>query len=381
MSLTFIQDEADADGLSEALAAEWRIALDLEAAGFHRYSDRVCLIQLSLATGETFIIDPLSFDPRDVLAPVLEHPRVEVLMHGADFDVRLLDRDLDIQLRGLFDTQVAASLLGEDALGLSSLLDRHLDVSVSKKFQRADWAKRPLPNDMVEYAAEDTRHLHRLAGLLMERLEENGRLEWAREEFRELEQVRFEEDEDADPVTSVKRAWKLGPRELERLREGLEWREEIARERDRAHFRVAGDDVLKRIAVERPTSVEELAGTKGMSSSLARQRGSDLLARLDEADARSEDELRPYPPREHSGGRPPREVEERTGRLKSVRNRRAEELGIDRGTLLPNALLQEIAEERPRTREALEGIPGVKDWQVEAAGEDLLAVLAGEEAA
>jgi len=381
MSLKMIQDPSAAESLAETLSVEWRIALDLEAAGFHRYSDRVCLIQLSLASGDTYLIDPLAFDPRDVLAPVLEHPRVQVIMHGADFDLRLLDRDLDVQLRGLFDTQAAAALLGEQALGLSSLLEKHLDVSLAKKYQRADWAKRPLPSEMAEYAAEDTRHLHRLAGLLEERLEEEGRSEWARDEFRNLEEIRHEEDEDEDPVTSVKRAWELEPRALERLRAALAWRDEIARERDRAHFRVMGDDALRKVAVERPGHVNELAGIKGVSSSLAKERGGELLSRFDRVDRMDEDELRPYPPRTSSGGRPPREVEERTGRLKTVRNRRASELGIDRGTLLPNATLQEIAEEIPRTREAMKRIPGVKDWQVEAAGEELLAVLAGEEAA
>lgn len=381
MSLTFIQDETAASSLAETLSVEWRIALDLEAAGFHRYSDRVCLIQLSLASGRTYLIDPLAFDPRELLAPVLEHPEVQVIMHGADFDLRLLDRDLDIQLAGLFDTQAAAAILGERALGLSSLLEKHLDVSLAKKYQRADWAKRPLPSEMAEYAAEDTRHLHRLAGLLEERLEEKGRAGWARGEFRDLESIRFERDEDVDPVTSVKRAWELEPRALERLRAALEWRDEIARKRDRAHFRVAGDSVLEAAAVERPRSQSALAALKGMSSSLARDEGRELLARFDRVDEMAEDELRPYPAREASGGRPPREVEERTGRLKSVRNRRASELGIDRGTLLPNATLQEIAQEIPQTREALVRIPGVKEWQIEAAGDELLAVLAGEEAA
>lgn len=375
MSFTFLDDPVQATELSDRLRSENRIALDCEAAGFHRYSDRLCLVQIS-TRDEDFILDPLAFDPTPMLKPLLEDPDIEVLMHGADFDVRLLDRDLGIHLHGLFDTQAAAAILGVRSLGLQSLLEDFLGVRLSKKHQRADWARRPLPEDMLEYAAADTRHLHELADLLRERLEEKGRLEWAREEFLELEGVRWEDGPEEDPVVRVKAARDMTPREVTALREALAWRDRVAKEQDRAPFRIAGDGPLVATVRARPTSVDELADVQGLNGRLARSEGEALLERLGRVDSLPDDRLEPFPPPDRNGpGRAPPEVEELARRLKAVRNSRSEELDIDRGTLLPNAVLLEIARRAPTSREELGKVPGVKAWQVEALGDELLTRL------
>jgi ribonuclease D len=377
MDVTYIDSPQQADALTQALEGESSLALDSEAAGFHRYSDRVCLLQLSV-NGRTFLVDPLAFDPSELLRPVLEDPGVEILMHGADYDLRLLDRDLKIQLRRLFDTQVAASLLGETGLGLSALLERHLGIQLPKKYQRADWAIRPLPGEMLEYAAGDTVHLHRLSTILRDLLEERGRLSWADEEFRRLEEVRWEEpEEDRDPVLRVKRAWELGLRPVARLREALLWRDAQARARDRAPFRVAGDPALVAVALENPTTQDALARVAGFPPALARSSaGQQLLERLAAVNALPDADLVPHPPRERRGnGRPLPEVEELAEKLKGVRNARAESLTLDRGTLLPNGVLLDIARLAPGSIEELKAIPGIRNWQVEVVGDDLLRLL------
>jgi ribonuclease D len=306
-------------------------------------------------------------------------------MHGADYDLRLLDRDLGVKLRGLFDTQVAAALLGESALGLAALLERHLGVKLSKKFQRADWARRPLPDDMLEYAAGDTRHLRELADLLRERLERAGRLAWALEECRFLEEARWTEaqtDEPDDPVARVRGARDLTPREIAYLREALDWRDRIAKARDKAPFRIAGDQALLEAVVRRPGTPEQLAEVKGFSPALARQEGQDLLERMARVALIAEKEMVPLSRRPRGGpGRPSPDAEQRAERLKEIRNKRADELGIDRGTLLPNAVLLEIARREPRTSEELAQVPGLRGWQAEALGEPLLATLNKRKAA
>ena len=375
MPFIFIDDAAGSEPLLEELSTHRRVALDCEAAGFHRYSDRLCLLQLSTPV-QDYILDPLGFDPHDLLQPTLEDPDVEVVVHGADYDLRLLDRDLGIRPRGLFDTQAAAALVGEPSLGLAALLERHFGVRLSKKYQRADWARRPLPDDMLEYAASDTRHLIELADLLEERLLALGRHEWAREEFRELERIRWEDDAGEDPVVRVRGARDLGPRELTALREALAWRDRVARERDRAPFRIIADASLLEAVRKQPRSVKELAQIKGMNPGLARSEGPALVAEMERVERLPASELVPYPRRQPNGrGRPPPEVEELAERLKVARNRRAVELGIDRGFLVSNSVLTEIAWERPRSLDALRAVQGVKDWQVEAVGSELLAVL------
>jgi ribonuclease D len=374
MSFIFIEDAGGAAGLEGELRSHGRLALDCEAAGFHRYSDRLCLVQISTPT-RNYILDTLAFDPSDRLRPVLEDPSVEVVLHGADYDLRLLDRDLHIHPRAIFDTQAAAALLGEPSLGLASLLERHLNVVVHKKYQRADWAQRPLPSDMLEYAASDTRHLLELSDILRRRLGELGRLSWAQEEFRALEGIRWEEGEE-DPVVRVRGSRELGPRELAALREALVWRDRVARERDRAPFRVAGDQPLLDVVRRRPRSVGELAQLGGINPGLARAEGESLLQGLERVEQLPASELIPYPARRPNGrGRPTPEVESLAERLKDARNRKAEALGIDRGTLMANSVILEIAWVRPNGRAALAAVTGVKQWQLDAVGGELLAVL------
>lgn len=379
MPYVHIQDTQGAHPLVEDLRRSRKIALDCEAAGFHRYSDRLCLVQISTDT-RTYVVDPLAFDPSDVLRAPLEDPDVQVVMHGADFDLRLLDRDLGIRLRGLFDTQVAAALLGEPALGLQALLQEMLGVSLPKKYQRADWAARPLPEDMLEYAADDTRHLMPLADVLSSRLLEAKRLGWVREECEVLEDNAYRSSgaSPEDPVTRVKGARDLAPREVTALREALDWRDRIAREKDRAPFRVVGDAPLVEAVLTRPLDRRQLSSIKGFPQGLARQEGDDLLDRFDQVARLTDDNLRPYPRSNRRGpGRPDPETEALAERLRAARNQRASSLGLDRGTLLSNAVLMAVATQKPRDEETLSRVDGMRRWQVEVAGADLLEILRG----
>src|SRR5205823_8953037 len=129
-------------------------------ASFHRFVDRVYLLQLSTPAGTT-IIDPLSVDVAALrpLGDVLESPAVQTVFHDADYDLRLLQQDYGWHVRNIFDTRVAAQLLGIRAFGLAALLERYFGVKLDKKHQRADWSMRPLTREMLNYAAQDTMHL------------------------------------------------------------------------------------------------------------------------------------------------------------------------------------------------------------------------------
>lgn len=378
MSHIYIESRDFADDLVDDLGSASRIALDCEAAGFHRYSDELCLIQLSVAD-RTYVLDPLGFDAADILRGPLEDPSVEVLMHGADFDLRLLSRDLGIKLKGLIDTQIYAALIGEEGLGLQSLLESRLGVELSKKYQRADWAQRPLTESMLEYAAEDTRHLERLAALLLEDLDRLGRRAWAEEECLALESVADDvsEEEEIDPVTRVKGARDLTPRQVTALREALVWRDELARRKDRAPFRVIGEPPLVEAVARKPRRAEDLLEIRGFPRGLARSEGGDLVRRLHAVTELPDDALVPYPKNDNRGpARPPPEVEARFRRLKDIRNRVADELELPRGTLLANAVLTEIAREQPRTRDELLAVDGMRRWKADALGEQLLEEVA-----
>jgi ribonuclease D len=374
MTSRVVADQSDLLDVSSTIRSQTRIALDCEAAGFHRYTDRLCLVQLTTPE-ETFLFDTLAVDPSPALKGILENPRVQVVMHGADFDLRLIHRDLGIRLRGLFDTQAAATLLGASSIGLASLLEEHLGVKLSKEHQRADWAQRPLPQELLTYAADDTKHLLSLADILTQKLREAGRESWAKEEFVFLESIEWVEDH-SDPVSRFKGARLLTPRKLMALRAALEWRDRIARDRDRAPFRVVGDSVLMAVVVEEPRSVEELTSLKGMSPRLARGHGRELLDELRRIEALPEAELPPYPRGNQNGlGRLPPEEEARVEAVRSLRAARAETLALDRGVLLSNAQINEIVRAAPRSVEALRSLPGVRGWQVEILGAEILTIL------
>jgi ribonuclease D len=265
--MRYIDTDQDLRGLVDAFFGQPVIAVDTEAAGYHRYHDRVCLVQLT-AGDETILVDPLAVASLEPLASLLSDPETEIVFHDADYDLRLLDRDHGLRVGRLFDTKVAAQFLGERQIGLSSLLDELLGVSVEKKYQRADWARRPLPREMLEYAAEDTRHLPPLRRVLLERLQEAGRLSWAEEEFEIVRATRHEENGAVPAFLKLKGSRDLTPRQLAVLREVHDWREEEGLRRDRATFRVLSREALMEIARVGSGDPSALVAIKGVTPRL-----------------------------------------------------------------------------------------------------------------
>jgi len=250
---------AQPEALAELIAAVRRvprIAVDTEAASFHRYRDRIYLIQISTAD-RTALIDPLAVTDLSPVGAVLADPGIEKTFHDADYDLRVLDRDYAFRAARLFDTRIAAQLAGEPAIGLAALLEKYAGVKLAKEHQKADWSQRPLPPPMLAYAAEDTRHLLALRDALEQRLRELARLEWAREEFTRLEGLRWTgvAEGDADGYLRVKGAKGLQPRALGVFRELHRWRETVAERDDKAPFRVIGNDSLLAISKATPASL------------------------------------------------------------------------------------------------------------------------------
>src|SRR3982750_4900642 len=198
------------------------LALDTEGASFHRFVDRIYLLQLS--TRDTHaVIDPLPIGRPPGLGMLLEDPTVEVGFHDADYDLRLLEQDYGWKIKHIFDTRIAAQLLGYTAFGLAALLDRFFGVKLDKKHQRADWSMRPLTADMLDYAAQDTRYLLELKDKMSAELERMGRMTWAREEFALLEGTRWADEEPGSAFLRLKGARDLNRRELAVLRELAPW--------------------------------------------------------------------------------------------------------------------------------------------------------------
>lgn len=371
--MQYIQTAEDMGSAADLLGAAPLFAADTEAAGYHRYHDRICLVQLSTRE-TTVLIDTLAVTDLSPLAPAFASPDHEVILHDADYDLRLLHRDHGIRVGGLFDTKVAAQLLGEPGIGLGALVEKHLGIRLDKKHQRADWARRPLPPDMLTYAAEDTRYLPELRDRLRAELERVGRLHWAEEEFELREGTQWEVDPDAEGYLRLKKTRDLSPRQMAALRELYDWREDVARGRDVAPFRVVGNDVLTAVARALPSDARELGRVAGVPGSIAERYGRELAGAVRRALELPESEL---PERKRGPRRPPPdpEFEARAERLKRVRDRAAETLGLDRGFLMPRQQLEAVARLEPRTLEEMRRVPDIRRWQIEALGQPLLEAL------
>ena len=368
----YIDSTEAANRFLASISSARAIALDTEGASFHRYVDRIYLLQLSTERNHA-IIDPLKVDSPTALGNLLESREVEVVFHDADYDLRLLHQDYGWRVTNIFDTRVAAQLLGIKAFGLAALLESFFGVKLDKKHQRADWSMRPLPMDMLEYAAQDTMHLLSLRQRLYDALDRKGRWHWAREEFDRLEGTQWNDAGEDTSYLRIKGARDITRRELAILRELVAWRDSVAKDLDRSTFRVAGNDVLLAIAREAPATVAAIETTKGLSRSVVARHARAILDAVARGNAVPEADL-PRFPRGARWARDP-DFEDRVIALKAVRDRRAAELELDPGVLCPRERLEAIARRNPRTLDELMEVPDVRRWQAEVLGEDFIAAL------
>lgn len=369
--------EALADTVA-ALRREPLVGADTEAASFHRYRDRIFLVQLSSRT-RTAIVDPLALPDLSPVGDLLADPKVEKVFHDADYDLRTFDRDYGFRAAQVFDTRIAAQLTGEPAIGLAALLEKYVGVKLAKEHQKADWSRRPLSQAMLAYAAADTQHLPALRDALRARLVALDRLAWAEEEFGRLGALRWTGTTDGggpDAFLRVKGARALRPRALAALRELYRWRDTLAADQDKATFRIVGNDALLAVAKALPRTPADLARIPELPATLAQRHGPALLARVAAAVALPESDL----PRIERTARPPKNpaLDARVERLKAARNRVAAELGLDPGVLCSRASLEAVARAvtAPNDRAGLAQVGELRRWQIQVLGDALLGALA-----
>jgi ribonuclease D len=369
-----IADAAALEKLAARLANRTRIAVDTEAASFHRYIDRVYLVQIG-SDRELALVDPLALDDLQPIGALLADTRVEVVFHDADYDLRILNRDYGFTARNIFDTRIAAQLAGEDSVGLGALLAKHFKVAVNKKYQRADWSRRPLTAEMIAYAADDTRYLLPLRDRLSDRLREMNRLEWAEEEFSFLEARRWTQPiDEGNAYLRIKGAKALPRRSLAILRGLYAWREGKASSLDRAPFRILGNTALLNLARAAPKNLKRLSSTPGIPASAVKRYGAELLGAIAAGLAIPGKDLPKL--RRATRQEADHTYDQTLERLKALRNKRAKEIKMEPGLLCPNGTLQLVARAAPEGIGQLEAVTEMRRWQrsVLGASEILAAV-------
>jgi len=350
------------------VAAQPRVGVDTEADSLHSYFDKVCLIQISIP-GEDMIIDPLRKLDLSAFGAILANPNITKVLHGADYDLRILNRDFGFTIVNVIDTMICAQLLGYEGIGLAALLERYFAMTVDKTHQRADWSMRPLPQAMLEYAALDTRKLIELSGKMREELIAAGRWEWAQEEFARLESIRFtEKDQNGEDFRRLKGLNALDRRSLAIAKGLYEFRDSLARKADRPPFKIFGNDIILEVAKTKAATPDALNAVKSLVPAIRRRYERDILRRVNEAMALAEDAL------PEKGEPKPwlrdKALETRVSKLKDIRDKKAKELKIDPGVLAPRHVLTAIA-----TTRNLDEVPAMRDWQKRVLGADLIRAL------
>ncbi|MEK7389578.1 MAG: HRDC domain-containing protein [Elusimicrobiota bacterium] len=371
---TLITAKEHLEEVCAELACCKRLAFDTESNGFYAHKEKVCLIQISSLT-EDFIVDPIAFKDISALAPLFADPNIEKLFHAGEYDVLCLKRDYGFTFANLYDTMIVARILGTKELGLAAAIERHFGIVISKKLQRADWGKRPLTQEMIRYAQGDTHFLMPLADIQMKLLVEKGRLEDAREAFRDLAALQ-PSAKSFDPEG----CWKLvgrediGGRSMAILKEIWLFREQQAQSRDRASFRIMPEDLMVRIARAAPETREALAAVRGMSPYILERFCSGLLAAVDRG--------RHAPPltRAPSSNAPETkrlsDLEWRTFEaLRAWRKSRSEMEGVEPVVIMTTDTMRQLAIHSCRDHGG-EPLAPLSDLKRSRYGEDLLKVIA-----
>jgi ribonuclease D len=340
-----------------------RVAIDTEADSLHCYREKLCLLQVSVPAavsdhgynevGRDYIVDPLAdLDLAPLCAGLAQK---EIVLHGADYDLRLLRRSLNFAAARIFDTVIAARLLGIREFSLAAMVERFFGVKLTKGSQKANWARRPLPEQMVEYAINDTRYLLPLADQLDSQLRERGRLNWLRQSCeRAIEQAAAERVRDADEVWRIRGSGALRNGAPAVLRALWQWREKEAEAVDRPPFHILQNDELLRAAESFASgSVPDYRYFSPRRRRAFRDAAQSALQLPQEEWPVS---------RRRFGTRPSSDVVRRSEELRGRRDRAARELELEPAFVAPRAALEAIAADDARATTLL--VP----WQQQTLG-------------
>lgn len=329
------------------LASQEILAVDTESNSLYAYQEQVCLIQFSTREKD-YLVDSLALPDLSSLAPIFSSDNILKVFHAAEYDLICLFRDYGFRFNFLFDTMIAARTLGYQKIGLGSLLEQHFGIRMEKKYQRANWGRRPIKMEMLKYARLDSHYLIPLQDRLRQELEDTGRWELALEDFRRLTQNIEDTTE-----SSEKDFWKLhGARDLSPekaavLRSVYEFRESQAEAQDRPPFKVVSHSALVEIAESCPNTRKELTQLPSLSDRLVKRYGKGLMQAIREGKSAPPE----FPPHYQ---RPKNSVLERIDALREWRKLTGRDLGVPSDVVLPRDVINRIAWADPHNMQALE---------------------------
>ena len=340
-SPTIIDSLSDLETAATDISRADRVGIDIESDGFYVYHEKICLLQLSTQE-EDFVIDPLAVQDLSPLGPLFRDPAVEKVFHAGDYDILCLKRDYGFKVVNVFDTMIATRTLGASRLGLAPAIEEHFGIRLSKKLQRANWGKRPLPPEQIQYARLDTHYLLPLRDILHERLRAKGVLDDALDEFRRLELIEPNpRGFDPDGFWGLSRVRELSPAKRAVLKQLYLYREKKSAQLDRAPFRVLAEELLVRLAQACPSTTEQLRSFAGMTPYLYSHFGAELLTVIEQGLAAPAIEK---PPERPSNTRWDSDTLRRYEALRAWRNEQASQRGVNPVVVLATEELRKLAQ-------------------------------------
>jgi ribonuclease D len=343
-----------------------RVAVDTESNSLHAYKEKVCLIQFSTPDTD-YILDPLAVQDISALGPIFASPSIEKIFHAAEYDLICLRRDYEFSFANLFDTMQAGRILGRKQAGLDRLLEEKFGVKMNKRFQKADWAVRPLSRDLLLYVRLDTHYLIPLRDMLQEELETRELWQLAQEDFRLASHPNGTKPKIEVPAwTRFSTRRGLTTQDLAVLDSLLTWREEVAAELDRPPFKVLEDDRLVEIAAAKPSTSDELA-IIGLTTRQMQNWSVPILKAV--AQGMQNPPVKPFHP-----PRPDDVYMKRLEKLKDWRKKSAAKMDVESDVVLPRPFLLALAEKGPQE---VHSILSASPWRLEHFGDEILKVLGG----
>jgi len=344
----WVDNEKALDYFITNLRGYFPIALDTEADSLHHYKESVCLIQVT-HDSRHFLIDPLGKFPLDELWPPTS--RHTWIIHGADFDLRMARRAGAPEPQAVFDTMLAAQLLGLKAFGYGALVEKYCGITLEKTSQKADWSRRPLSAAMIEYAVQDTEYLEPIAEIMGQQLTDKKRLEWHEQSCaRVVESSKIVREEDPEHEWRISGSALLSPQALAIVKELYYWREKEAETVDLPVFKVLHSELLLDLAswCAANPRVSPMGAPK-WPHRVSPARAERLIAAIERG---REAPPVPRPPR---GERPPRDkdAEQRMEKLRAYRDKVAADLDLDPTVIAPKSTLQEISRQPETAAEKL----------------------------
>ncbi len=356
----------------EALSTEAVIAVDTESNSLHAYQERICLIQLS-SRQKDYLLDPFAFSELKALGDLFANPAIQKVFHAGDYDLTCLKRDYHFEFNNLFDTMLAANALGETTLGLAGLLKKHLGVEIEKKYQRADWGKRPIKPEMLQYAQADSHYLIPLMEILTPLLIQQNRLQLVLEDSAALASQTQAMKTNGEDLRRVRGTRGLKPQTLSLLMELNAMREGIAKERDLPPFKILSDRALVEAAEMQPKYLEELGLLPSFSAGQVKRYGRKILQTV--AAWRKD----PRSVHRQPSAILPEDVLRRRDLLAEWRKKKGSRLGVSSNVILTRELLESIADKPIRNLQELERAMQSSPTRFSQYGLELIDLLRKEE--